>query len=398
MHTYDTLADYETHLDEIKNTQLHLDLHTAKLAFLAHRDHAGNLTGSPDPIDYLTNRLGITRTHARTLIRRGKALYATAKNQYTTHTHHLVATGELSIPQLDAVTTAHEKYIKAGHRPSPKVLNAMAIAVKDRSMGDTKKYLHDHLTRLNPPELTKRPHPTAYFSDPDRFGMVTFTATHTQEVMSIFQGTLMELDKQRREKSRHTGTTNLSPQIILGRVFGDFLTTTSDQKVKQPGLVISVTAKELIDGRPEFFTNTGHTLTLEQAREIINEEHLWVATHHPITGHVLHLGKTRIADFWIRVALFAEQGTCAMDGCNVPAALCQVHHVVPVKHGGATDIDNCVLLCAKHHGMNDDDRTSDHRGFFTKDRTGPVFNFQGNKTVNHSTLAQKAAGYKIRHE
>jgi hypothetical protein len=33
----------------------------------------------------------------------------------------------------------------------------------------------------------------------------------------------------------------------------------------------------------------------------------------------------------------------------VPRDLCEIHHVVPWLDGGATDIDNLVFVCPRHH-------------------------------------------------
>lgn len=55
-----------------------------------------------------------------------------------------------------------------------------------------------------------------------------------------------------------------------------------------------------------------------------------------------------------RTALIAKYGGCG--GCGAHAVLCQVHHIVPVSQGGATDITNMMLLCwgchqkVHHHG------------------------------------------------
>lgn len=47
------------------------------------------------------------------------------------------------------------------------------------------------------------------------------------------------------------------------------------------------------------------------------------------------------------IALRDQQ--CVIPGCTVPASWCEVHHVVPHSHGGATHTDNGVLLCTFHH-------------------------------------------------
>lgn len=44
-----------------------------------------------------------------------------------------------------------------------------------------------------------------------------------------------------------------------------------------------------------------------------------------------------------------EQGRCSRPGCGVPAARCRAHHVVHWEDGGPTDVDNCVLVCDRHH-------------------------------------------------
>ncbi|TFD34190.1 HNH endonuclease signature motif containing protein [Cryobacterium cryoconiti] len=50
-----------------------------------------------------------------------------------------------------------------------------------------------------------------------------------------------------------------------------------------------------------------------------------------------------------RRAIAARDGGCAITGCTVPAAWCEVHHVIPWYQGGKTDIGNGVLLCWYHH-------------------------------------------------
>ncbi|PXA75443.1 HNH endonuclease signature motif containing protein [Auritidibacter sp. NML100628] len=48
-------------------------------------------------------------------------------------------------------------------------------------------------------------------------------------------------------------------------------------------------------------------------------------------------------------ALIARDQGCAAPGCTMPAAWCQIHHIVEWENGGQTDINNAVLLCSAHH-------------------------------------------------
>ncbi|MRG59994.1 DUF222 domain-containing protein [Agromyces sp. CFH 90414] len=50
-----------------------------------------------------------------------------------------------------------------------------------------------------------------------------------------------------------------------------------------------------------------------------------------------------------RRAITVRDGGCIIPGCSVPAAWCEIHHVVPDAAGGATHPDNGVLLCWFHH-------------------------------------------------
>jgi hypothetical protein len=51
----------------------------------------------------------------------------------------------------------------------------------------------------------------------------------------------------------------------------------------------------------------------------------------------------------LRRAVIHRDRHCRFAGCDRPPAACQVHHLVPRAHGGATKITNLVLLCSFHH-------------------------------------------------
>jgi hypothetical protein len=48
-------------------------------------------------------------------------------------------------------------------------------------------------------------------------------------------------------------------------------------------------------------------------------------------------------------AVRARDRHCQHPGCRVPAAWCDVHHLVPWEQGGPTDLWNLALLCRRHH-------------------------------------------------
>jgi hypothetical protein len=50
-----------------------------------------------------------------------------------------------------------------------------------------------------------------------------------------------------------------------------------------------------------------------------------------------------------RRALIARDGHCQWSGCERPASWCDGHHLVHWIRGGGGEIENQILLCARHH-------------------------------------------------
>lgn len=65
------------------------------------------------------------------------------------------------------------------------------------------------------------------------------------------------------------------------------------------------------------------------------------------TIDVGHRYRTATAIQWS--ALNAMYSTCAWAGCDAPVSWCQAHHIHEWEHGGATDLDNLLPLCSRHH-------------------------------------------------
>jgi hypothetical protein len=51
----------------------------------------------------------------------------------------------------------------------------------------------------------------------------------------------------------------------------------------------------------------------------------------------------------LRRAVTTRHPSCAFPGCEQPASVCQVHHLIPRSEGGPTALHNLVPLCAFHH-------------------------------------------------
>jgi hypothetical protein len=59
--------------------------------------------------------------------------------------------------------------------------------------------------------------------------------------------------------------------------------------------------------------------------------------------------KLRVPAGATRDALRRRDGGCVWPDCIRPASMTIAHHLVHWAHGGATDMDNLVLLCHRHH-------------------------------------------------
>ena len=51
----------------------------------------------------------------------------------------------------------------------------------------------------------------------------------------------------------------------------------------------------------------------------------------------------------LRRAVTARHGHCAFPGCDQPASVCDVHHLIPRCEGGPTALRNLAPLCSFHH-------------------------------------------------
>lgn len=72
---------------------------------------------------------------------------------------------------------------------------------------------------------------------------------------------------------------------------------------------------------------------------------------------VLDYGRARrIVPPALRRLLGHRDRGCAFPGCHRPPQHCQAHHVVPWERGGPTNLENCVLLCSRHHHFVHDGR------------------------------------------
>jgi hypothetical protein len=93
----------------------------------------------------------------------------------------------------------------------------------------------------------------------------------------------------------------------------------------------------------------GVRVSAETSRRLSCDGSVVVMSEAP-DGTVLDVGrKTRLVPAPIRRALAARDSRCRFPGCC--ARRCDAHHITHWANGGATSLDNLMLLCRRHHTL-----------------------------------------------
>jgi hypothetical protein len=93
----------------------------------------------------------------------------------------------------------------------------------------------------------------------------------------------------------------------------------------------------------------GHELTVTQARRLACDcKIIPVVLGGP--SEPLDVGRfRRTAPLGLRRAVTIRDRGCAFPGCDRRPRQCDVHHVIHWADGGETCLENCCLLCSRHH-------------------------------------------------
>ena len=109
---------------------------------------------------------------------------------------------------------------------------------------------------------------------------------------------------------------------------------------------VSAAASDAFDGALEVDHGAVY-VSMETSKRLACDASL-MSMRHDADGAVLAVGrKTRTIPPSIRRALAARDTGCRFPGCT--SRRCDAHHVEHWANGGATRLDNLVLLCRRHH-------------------------------------------------
>ena len=87
----------------------------------------------------------------------------------------------------------------------------------------------------------------------------------------------------------------------------------------------------------------------------------------------------------MRRAITQRDRGCRFPGCDRKASWCEAHHVEPWQHGGPTNINNLVLLCAFHHHVV-------HRQGWTNTFNGTTYTIHNDHGTRLNQCPQRSTG------
>jgi 5-methylcytosine-specific restriction endonuclease McrA len=83
----------------------------------------------------------------------------------------------------------------------------------------------------------------------------------------------------------------------------------------------------------------------------------------------------RCASYPQQRALHKRSSRCQYPGCTATREL-EAHHVIAVERGGATELENLILLCSRHHK-----RLHDHHIRTSGNAEHPAFTDEAGRAI-----------------
>jgi hypothetical protein len=147
----------------------------------------------------------------------------------------------------------------------------------------------------------------------------------------------------------------------LGQAFCSLLEHLDPTKLPRHGgtatsFVLTMDFESLKSGVGVATTDTGHVISAGEARRLLCNAQVFPAVLGG-KSEVLDLGRgKRLFEAAVRRAMGIRDKHCRAQGCDIPGAWCEAHHLTPWSQGGRTHLADGVLLCSHHHHRAHDDR------------------------------------------
>lgn len=174
----------------------------------------------------------------------------------------------------------------------------------------------------------------------------TETGDRLESLLGVLAKPVPTKDGTADERSRAERDGDALAEIIDAAARADDATVQGGETAV---MVVTATVEELRSGAQQALLDVPGCMSLDSLRRMACEARV-VPAVFGADGEPLYLGRShRHASAPQRRALAVRDKGCAFPGCTRPPKWTQPHHVVHWEHGGPTDADNLVLLCAAHH-------------------------------------------------
>ena len=383
----------------------------AAFAHLCTRDGAGSLVGANHPVEYLTQRLGLSRAQAFDLLNHGKRLFGEPDIPAPPSDPEQTEEEQRAAQEEAERRKAKEK--EAQERARRAAREKKASEEKKRIISNGLKDLNEHAdpgylecysqameaaARMTPEELRK--FVTDLVRKANRAGR---DYNRKKDPLAAFKKRGLTFGPQDSDGGSYAriyldgaSRAKLEAALAAGDAPGSHLPADAeDTRTKQQRrfdqlmhildnyskaraqrdggvgtVVITMTMNDLLEADHEtrFATNTSVDLTALDIVRLGLAGDTFALQLDSATGVPLSLGRARFASVEQRLVLLATQGVCAWHGCTKPGVELEAHHLQSYLNGGLTDLDNLILLCREHHRCNNDNRDgAGGKGHFEKD-------------------------------
>ncbi|MDH3249584.1 MAG: HNH endonuclease [Acidimicrobiia bacterium] len=130
----------------------------------------------------------------------------------------------------------------------------------------------------------------------------------------------------------------------------DAVVSDGDRPIK-PAVTVHVAAGRLTNGARGIGEIADHVLTDGVIHRLTCDAAITRIVMSP-DSQPLDIGRsTRTVPEPMRRAVIARDRHCRFPGCRRPTRWCDAHHIVHWADGGATSVDNLILLCRHHHTL-----------------------------------------------
>jgi len=257
-----------------------------------------------------------------------------------------------AVDQGDVTAATAEALHDAVTKPAPSGdLKDLVDAVKGAGPRDAKAaaetFRNMHTTETPEQAEERRYQQRSVRSTPATDGMVTTTVVlpslesrQLHQAISHIAGKPGDSDSRTTEQRLADGLIQLCKAYAAGQVTGGR---------EKPTILITIDAASFLgESNEPGVTAHGDRIPAHIVRRLAEQANLQRVIH--AGNQILDLGReVRYATDAQYRALLVRDGGCRVPGCHIPAAWCEVDHLVAWEAGGTTDVSNLALWCSHHH-------------------------------------------------